>query len=252
MSASVAAVEFLRRTLAYPDWRGRVFYGLLRGVFALVPIRRKLVLEAMARAFPEKDENWRRATLKKLYSHYSWMIVEFLAAVNDPSLIERMFVEVEGRNVAESVLASGKGCFVLSGHFGNWEIAGPWLPRNGYPVEPAARDADDESFAALIERYRASLGEHTLRKGAMNVRGMVRDARAGKWIGLIADQDAGPNAVPVTFLNRRTTMVEGPAALALTARLPLITIYGVRLGPFRHKMRILPAICKGTCLPRML
>ncbi len=246
MSASVATVEFLRRTLAYPDWRGHVLYGLLRGVFALVPIRRKLVLEAMRRSFPEHDETWRKATLKKLYSHYSWMIVEFLAAVNDPSIIERMFVEVEGRDVAESLLASGKGCFVLSGHFGNWEIAGPWLPRNGFPVEPAARDADDESFAALIERYRASLGEHTLRKGAMNVRGMVRDARAGKWVALIADQDAGPNAVPVTFLNRRTTMVEGPAALALTAQLPLITIYGVRLGPFRHKMRILPPICEGT------
>ena len=48
MSASVAAVEFLRRTLAYPDWRGRVLYGLLRGVFALVPIRRKLVAKKLS------------------------------------------------------------------------------------------------------------------------------------------------------------------------------------------------------------
>ena len=49
----------------------------------------------------------------------------------------------------------------------------------------------------------------------MNVRGMVRDALAGKWIGLIADQNAGPHALPVTFLGQRTTMIEGPAALAL-------------------------------------
>ena len=246
MSASAAALEFLRRALAYPDWRGHVLYGLFRGVFALVPIRRKMVLEALARAFPEKDETWRKETLKGMYRHYSWMIVEFLAAVNDPSLVDKMVVEVEGREIADAQLASGKGCFVLSGHIGNWEISGAWLPRNGYPVDPAARDADDESFAALIERYRASLGEHTLRKGAMNVRGMVRDALAGKWIGLIADQNAGPNAVPVTFLNRRTTMVDGPAALALTAKLPLLTIYGVRLAPFRHKMCILPPICDGT------
>ena len=246
MSASVAAVEFLRRALAYPDWRGRVLYGLLRGVFALVPIRRKLVLEALERAFPEKDKKWRRATLKGLYSHYSWMIVEFLAAVNDPSLVDQMVVEVEGREIGDKVLASGKGCFVLSGHIGNWEISGAWLPRNGYPCEPAARDADDESFAALIERYRASLGEHTLRKGALNVRGMVRDALAGKWIGLIADQDAGPRAMPVTFLGRRTTMVEGPAALALTAKLPLITFYTVRLGPFKHRGYFLPPVCDGT------
>ena len=246
MSIAVAATEFLRRSFAHPDWRGKILYGLLRSIFAIVPIRRRLVLEALEKAFPEHDEAWRRQTLKGIYRHYSWMIVEFLAAVNDPSLIERMFVEIEGREIIDRLKAENKGCFILSGHFGNWEVTGPWLPRNGYPMEPAARDADDQSFAALIERYRAHLGEHTLRKGAMNVRGMVRDAQSGKWIGLIADQDAGPNAVPVTFLNRRTTMVEGPAALSLTAKVPLITIYGVRLGPFRHKLRILPAICDGT------
>ena len=246
MSASVTAVEFLRKTLAYPDWRGRVLYGILRGVFALVPIRRTMILEALARAFPEKDEPWRRATLKGIYQHYSWMIVEFLAAVNDSSLVDRMVVEVEGREIGDAQLASGKGCFVLSGHFGNWELSGAWLPRNGYPVDPAARDADDADFAALIERYRTSLGEHTLRKGAMNVLNMLRDAKAGRWIALIADQNAGPHALPVTFLGRRTTMVEGPAALALTAKLPLITFYTMRLGPFRHRAVFKPPVCDGT------
>ncbi len=245
MSASTATVEFLRRAFAYPDWRGRALYCLLRCVFALVPIRRRLVLESLKQSFPERDETWRRATLKGIYRHFSWMIVEFLAAVNDPSLIDRMFVEFENREIIDEQLKKGKGCFILSGHFGNWEIGGPWLPRNGYPLEPAARDADDASFAALIESYRARLGEHTLRKGAMNVRGMLRDARAGKWIALIADQDTGADGVPVTFVGRRTTMVEGPALLALTARLPLIPMYTVRLAPFRYRMCIRPPVCTG-------
>lgn len=246
MSAAVSAVEFLRRTLAYPDWRGTVLYGILRGAFALVPIRRRLVIEALRRAFPERDDAWCRSTLKGLYRHFSWMIVEFLAAVNDPALVQKMFVEVEGREIIDDLQKEGKGCFILTGHFANWEIAGPWMTQNGYPMEPAARDADDADFAALIESYRASLGEHTLRKGAMNVRSMIRSAQSGKWIALLSDQDAGPHAVPVTFLGRLTTMVEGPAALSLTAKLPLLTIYGVRLGPFKFKMRILPPICSGT------
>lgn len=246
MSAAVSTVEFLRRTLAYPDWRGKVLYGLLRGVFALVPIRRRLVIEALRRAFPERDGAWRRSTLRGIYRHFSWMIVEFLAAVNDPALVNAMVVEVERREIIDKLRAEGKGCFILTGHFSNWEIAGSWMAQNGYPMEPAARDADDADFAALIESYRARLGEHTLRKGAMNVRSMIRSALNGTMVGLLSDQDAGPHAVPVTFLGRSTTMVEGPAALALTAKLPLLAMYSVRLGPFKFKMRVLPPICDGT------
>lgn len=240
MSFAVSAVEFLRKTLAYPDWRGRALYGLFRSVFAFVPIRRRLVLDALKASFPEKDEAWRKKTLHGMYRHFSWMIVEFLACQNDPALVNKMVVEVEGRECADAQRASGAGCFMLAGHFGNWEILGGWLLWNGYPVQPAARDADNPEFAALIERYRANLGETTLRKGAMNVRHMLRQAQAGNWIALLADQDAGPHAVPVTFLNRRTTMVEGPAALALTAKLPLLAVYSLRLAPFKYRVVFLP------------
>lgn len=246
MSLAVPAIEFLRKTLAYPDWRGRTLYAIIRSVFTLVPIRRQLILDALKASFPQKSEAWRRKTLCGIYRHFSWMIVEFLACQNDPSLVTKMVAEVEGREYADAQKASGAGCFILTGHFANWELCGAWFPQNGYPVQPAARDADNPEFAALIERYRVNLGETTLRKGAMNVRRMIRQAQAGTWIALLADQDAGPSAVPVTFLNRRTTMVEGPAALSLTAKLPLLAIYSLRLAPFKYRIRILPAITSGT------
>lgn len=242
MKAAVTALEILRRTLAYPDWRGRLFYGLLRAVFAGVPFRRRLILDALKVSFPDQDERWRKATLRGIYRHFSWMIVEFLAAVNDPSLVNKMAVQTEGRDVLDRLKAEKKGCFILTGHFSNWEICGAWLPQNGYPMMPAVRDSDDPDFAELIENYRSSLGEKTLRKGTANVRRMIRLARSGAMIALLADQDAGPHAVPVTFLNRRTTMVEGPAALSLTAEVPLIAIYSLRLAPFKYKIIIKPPL----------
>ena len=164
MKAAVSAIEFFRRTLAYPDWRGRIFYGILRSVFACVPIRRRLVLDALEASFPEKDAAWRRKTLHGIYRHFSWMIVEFLAAVNNPALVSKMVVQVEGREIVDRLMAEKKGCFILTGHFANWEICGAWMPQNGYPMMPAARDADDPDFAELIEHYRSTLGEKTLRR----------------------------------------------------------------------------------------
>lgn len=246
MSIAAGTVDFLRRRLGWPDWRGRVLYGMCRAFFACIPLRRKLVLKSLEASFPNSTENWRRETLKGIYRHFSWMIVEFFAAVNNPDLIKKMVVETEGLQILDELLRQKKGCFILTGHFANWEICGAWVRRSGYPMYPAARDADDPDFAALIENYRTILGERTLRKGAMNVRHMVKRALDGDMIALLSDQDAGPDAVPVTFLNRRTTMVEGPAALSLTAKVPLIPIYCVRLAPFKYRLRVLPPLCDGT------
>ncbi|MDY3868559.1 MAG: hypothetical protein SOZ52_04255 [Pyramidobacter sp.] len=245
MSLAVSAVEGLRR-LAWPGWRARFLYSIIRGVFACVPIRRSLVLESLRLSFPEQDESWRRATLKKIYQHYAWMLVEVLAVQNDPSLVTKMAVEVEGLDVLNELKASGKGCFILTGHMGNWEFSAAWINQAGFPTEAAVRDPDNADFAELIETYRRRVGLVTLRKGALGVRNMIKHARDGKWIGLLADQDAGPNAVPVTFLGRRTTMVEGPAALSLTAEVPLIGLYSVRRAPFQYTIKITPAILTGN------
>ncbi len=245
MSASVTAVEFLRKTLGYPDWRGKILYGILRGAFACIPIRRRLVLDSLKASFPEKDETWRRGILRGMYSHFSWMLVEILAAVNDTSLVNKMVVEVHGKEIVDRFKIEKQGCFMLTAHFGNWEIGGSWFCQNDYPMMPAARDTDDEGFAALVESYRSILGEKTIRKGAKNVRQMVKSALDGWIIALLSDQDAGRDGTPVTFLGRRTTMVNGPAALSLTAKVPLITAYSLRLAPFKYKIFILPPIATG-------
>lgn len=246
MNLGVSAIDFLRRSLAYPDWRGKALYALCRGILGAVPIRRKHVLEQLALCFPEKDAKWRKDTLRAIYRHYALMIVEFLAAVNDPSLVDKMFVEFEGREHIDRLRDEGKGAIILCAHLSNWEITAGWMARSDYPVIAAERDADDKSFAALINGYRSRLGDTTTKKGALNVRQMIRDAKNGHWIALLADQDAGRDAVPVTFFGRRTTMVEGPAALALTAKVPLLGIYPMRIAPFKYKLCIKPPLSDGT------
>lgn len=245
MSVGTAALEALRRSLAYPDWRGKILYGMCRGILAIVPIRRRHVLHELELCYPESSVKWRKDTLKAIYRHCAWMIVEFLAAVNDPSLVSKMYVEVEGKEYIDKIKNEGKGAFVLCAHFGNWEVAGSWVPQNGYPMIAAARNADDADFAKLIAHYRERLGETIVYKGLPSIRQMIRDAKNGKWIALLADQDAGPNAIPVTFFGRRTTMVDGPAALSLTAKVPLVGMYPFRLAPFKYKMHIEPPLSTG-------
>lgn len=235
MNPAVSVVEFLRRTLAYPDWRGKILHGFLRGIFRIIPVRRRHIMTELEKSFPGHDKNWYSNTTSRVYDSFCWTIVEFLAAQNDPTLVDRMMTDCEGIEILHRLRDENKNCVLLTGHFANWEVSGAWLTRQGFPVAPAAREADDAEFSRLIDRYRENIGTHTIAKTLMGARTFLRAARDGKWICLLADQDAGRNATPVKFLGRTATMVEGPAVLSLATHLPLVPIWSIRLAPFKLK-----------------
>ncbi len=241
MSLAVSTIEGLRRFVR-PGWRVKALFWLLRGAFWLVPIRRKEALRALRASFPDRDDDWCRRTLSRCYDHFSWMLVEYLMLQNDPSLLSQMALEAEGTEVLDRLKAQGKGCVILTGHCGNWELGAAWLCSR-YPFETAVRDTDDPAVADLIERYRRNIGLVTLRRELSNMRQMIRrPQKEGVFMALLADQDGGPEGVPVTFLGRPCTMVAGPAVISMTAKVPLIPAITRRLGPFRHKIVIYPPL----------
>ncbi len=241
MTVAVATVEALRRFVR-PGWRAKALFWLFRAVFALVPIRRKEALKALKASFPDKDQAWCRRTLGRCYHHFSWMLVEYLMLQNDPSLLSQMVVETQGTEVLDQLKAQGRGCVLLTGHCGNWELGAAWMCRH-YPFETAVRDTDDPDFAALIEGYRRNIGVVTLRRELANMRQMIRrPQKEGAFLALLADQDGGPEGVAVTFLGRPCTMVAGPAVISLAAQVPLIPAISQRLGPFRHRVVFYPPL----------
>lgn len=242
MSFATKFVESLRH-FASPGWRGRVLYFFFRGLLAIVPIRRSVALESMKASFPGHERRWYRSLLSRCYSHYAWMLVEYLAAQNDPDLVLKIVKRARGFEQLDRLRAEGKGCIVLTGHIGNWEVGAAWLCRSGYPFETVVRDTDDADFAKLIEQYRSHLGVVTLRKEFSNMRQMIRrPQREGVFLALLADQDASTDGVPVSFLGRGCTMVPGPAVISLSAGVPLIPVYCRRNGPFDLEMVALPVV----------
>ena len=136
-----------RRTGAYDaSTAGRLLYRLL-------PIRRGVIRENLRRVYGDgvPDEEITRLA-QAHYGHLGRLALEFLWFPWITAARARAMVRVENLPELESALAQGKGVLVLTGHFGNFEVATAagldrypqargrfWFVRR--PIKPAWLDA---------------------------------------------------------------------------------------------------------------
>jgi Kdo2-lipid IVA lauroyltransferase/acyltransferase len=137
----------------------------------------------------------------------------------------------ENRRDVEVARAHGKGCIVITGHLGNFEVGGRWGSRD-HELIVLAREARDRGTTELMTkaRERAGFKVITLKQSLKPVlAGLKRNA----FVAILCDQNATDVFVP--FFGRLTGTVDGPAKLSLRTGAPLLFYYCVRdeRGHFR-------------------
>lgn len=210
--------------------------GAALGRFAYRPIgiRRRVVEEQIARAFPHHDADWIRRTALAAYIHLGREAVALLRLVSlGPEDVVRL-TRFEGFERLREVLDTGGGLVLVTGHLGNWEIAGASVAARGVPMDAVAQRQANPLFDRAITRVRQRFGIRMIdRRDAAGP--ALRALRAGRVVGFLADQDARGSGVFVPFFGRPASTHRGPALLALRARVPLFlgTLERLPTGAYR-------------------
>jgi phosphatidylinositol dimannoside acyltransferase len=137
-------------------------------------------------------------------------------------------VRTDGAANVDEAMAAGKGAVFALPHSGNWDIAGLWLVRRGYPFSTVAERLKPESLFDRFVAYRESLGMRVLPltggpRPPMQVLG--ERLRAGEAVCLVADRDLSRHGVEVRFFGEPTRMPAGPALLAATTGAALMPVH---------------------------
>lgn len=185
-------------------------------------IRRDLVESQIAAAFPDADRTWVTATCSACYGHFGRELAE-TARVFEFGL-ESFSTPLELEPRSESLIArmqSGAGMVIVTGHLGNWEVAGAYLASLGVPLAAVVREQSNRRVDRWVQDSRRRLGLDPIYPGDLaNVApGLLR---SGKSIVLVADHYAGSRGDIVTFLGREAWTFRGPARLALATGTPLV------------------------------
>ena len=212
------------------------FLAYVLGGFAfdVIRIRREVTLNNLRQAFG--DTYTERELVKIARRTYRGMGLTFLDLVHIPDFVLRMdeVMDLSGMDVANNLIAQGRGLIVASAHFGNWELCGESLTLAGIPMNAVAKAQSNPYVDRLINRYRWMFGVKVIPLGAP-MKKIVQALRVGEAVGLISDQDARRRGVFVDFFGRRASTPVGTAQLALKYKAPIVLVMGLRIKPGSYR-----------------
>ncbi|MFT6464496.1 lysophospholipid acyltransferase [Halopseudomonas sp.] len=96
--------------------------------------------------------------------------------------------EVEGLEVLQAALASGKGIVGITSHLGNWEVLNHWYCSQCSPVifyRPPKQKAVDD----LLKKQRVQLGNKVAPSTREGIISVMREVRKGGAVGIPADPE---------------------------------------------------------------
>ncbi|WP_120997175.1 lysophospholipid acyltransferase [Stutzerimonas urumqiensis] len=137
--------------------------------------------------------------------------------------------EVEGLDVLEQALASGKGVVGITSHLGNWEVLNHFYCSQCNPIifyRPPKLAAVDE----LLRKQRVQLGNRVAPSTREGILSVIKEVRRGGAVGIPADPEPSESSgVFVPFF----------ATQALTSKfVPGMLTGGKALGVFLHALRL--------------
>jgi KDO2-lipid IV(A) lauroyltransferase len=214
-----------------------VFLGAL--AFAL-GIRRRVVLDNLRLAFPEKPEEERREIARATYRLFGRVAAEFLLVPRlRPDELRDLFVH-EGWEHVEAGRASGQGLIACTAHFGNFEVLAAAHTMAGVPITMISRAMGRSRFNDLWRRTRARAGVEDLVVGKGDVlRAATRSLKAGRVLGYVIDQNEPTHhAVFPTFFGVPAATSPTPAILARRTGAHVVFTVDIPLPDGRHRVVI--------------
>ena len=212
---------------------GRTAAGLL---LPLLGRRRRILLENLARAFPEKGGGELRRIARESVETLGAASFEFLE-VSRWSLADlRERVGYRGVENLEAARARGKGVILLSAHFGNWELGALAAGQLGEPISVVARPTDNPLIEAEIARRRARFGNRVISKREA-LREMLRAMRQNETVAILIDQNVMPEeAVFVPFFGRLAATTPSVALLQRKTDAAVVPVYTWPDGEGRYRL----------------
>lgn len=229
--------KFLSLLFKALPFRLSLFLGKSLGILGayLHPKRKFIAYANLKCAFGNKYTSYQlKRILVQTYANMGQGIIELaLLPKMDKAYAEKNFT-YEGFERIDRALDKGKGVILLTGHFGNWEMANAALPLKEYHYKAIAREQKPFLVNQLLNSYRESHGCKVISKG-MPIREIIKALKNNEIVGMLVDQDAGKEGIFVDLFNKPASWHRGVMEFALKTGCQVIPGSIIRQGGQKFK-----------------
>jgi len=221
----------------------RLAYHAAPILSAILPIRRKIILENLRTAFPEADEKKLSSLVRETYRNFFLLIVEFTKyEQRDLNALMTQITEIEGEEYFNEVGGGEKPFLAITAHIGNWELMGAYFAARHISLSVLARPIHNIHVDRLVNRMRKRKGLDVISTQDSPIREVLEALKGGRCVAFLADQDARRAGIFIDFFGKPASTFTGPALFSFKTGLPLLPIFDIRTGISTHKVIIFPPI----------
>jgi KDO2-lipid IV(A) lauroyltransferase len=213
--------------------------AVLAWLFAMLGVRRKVIRENLRRAYPDRSEAARRRMARGMWEHLFLFAAEM---AHTPRKVHEtnwyQYVQVRHNDLFVRTLLDDRPLVLVTGHFGNFELAGYMLGLFGFRTWAVARPLDNPYLDRFIHEARSLKGQRMLSKRDDYER--IRDVLGARGcVSFLVDQYGGKKGCWVDFFGRPASTHKAIALFALATSAPLAVGLCHRTGrPMRYELAL--------------
>jgi KDO2-lipid IV(A) lauroyltransferase len=247
--AEYTALRAVVGALGALNWKRAGNVGARIGALGYKPlgIRRHVVERQIAAAFPGLGDAGVRRVARAAYEHLGRTSIEaaMLSRLKRDAVLD-LFEGADGWESVDRALRLRRGLIFVTGHLGNWELAGAYVAARGVPLDVIARRMKNPLFDHYLTETRSRIGMVVVHD-ADAVRRTPRSLRAGRAVAFLADQGVlGLASTFVPFIGRPAKTPRGPAVFALRLQVPIVFGVAVRQRSGKYRLVLEPVDVEDT------
>lgn len=208
-------------------WRIPAMGWLVSRILAPLSGLRKRIRDNLALVCPELPEHEVRRLCRAVPDNAGRTIIELYSGREFVDHVRDTPISGPGLAALEEARAAGRPVVLMTGHFGNYDVARANLIRRGHKMGSLYRRMSNPYFNDHYVRTIKGIGEPMFEQGRRGMMEMVRHLRKSGIIAIVGDLHVHGGRELLFFGKPAVTSVV-PAELALKHNAALIPIYAVR------------------------
>ncbi len=215
-------------------------------IYYVTGYRKKVVMQNMRNAFPEKTEKELNRLCKDFFHYLCDLILETLKTltISKEAIIEHCKFDPKSFALFEQLAKDNQSVILVIGHFGNWEWSGhPCSLLLKHQMYVLYHPVANKYFDKLMYHIRTRTGTKMMPMRTA-FKEMLQHRNELTITAFIADQTPQPNgAYWTTFLNQDTPVYKGTEVISKKLNMPVVyaSIRKVKRGYYEMFAEILVA-----------
>ncbi|SLN45428.1 Lipid A biosynthesis lauroyl acyltransferase [Aquimixticola soesokkakensis] len=188
---------------------------------------RARIRDNLAYVLPELPATQARALMRKVPDNVGRTLIEIYSGPEFINRIKDIPLKGEGAQALQEAYAAQRPVVLVTGHFGNYDVARGALVARGYPVGGIYNPMKNAAFNTHYVRAIETIGTPLFARGRRGMGGMLKHLKGGGMIGIVVDQYVNKGAL-LRYFDKPARTALSAAELALKFDALLIPIYGIR------------------------